>query len=92
MADGAVHVDTTAYTLEEVVALLVDLVAAGLRVVSVHADLPRTDGLATPTRWLLRGGRPTARWLIRRRYRVRVHGAERVPPPARWWSPPTTSG
>ncbi len=46
---------------------------------SVHADLPRTDGLATPTRWLLRGGRPTTRWLIRRRYRVHLHGADRVP-------------
>jgi 1-acyl-sn-glycerol-3-phosphate acyltransferase len=32
-----------------------------------------------PTRWLLRGGRPGARWLIRRWYDVRVHHAERFP-------------
>ncbi|MDN5744003.1 MAG: 1-acyl-sn-glycerol-3-phosphate acyltransferase [Nocardioidaceae bacterium] len=30
-------------------------------------------------RWLLYGGRPTSRWLIRRRYDVRVHHAERFP-------------
>jgi len=32
-----------------------------------------------PTRWLLRSGRPGARWLIRRRYDVRVLHAERFP-------------
>lgn len=32
-----------------------------------------------PARWLLTGGRPTARWLIRRRWDVRVHHAERFP-------------
>ncbi|MDQ6527465.1 lysophospholipid acyltransferase family protein [Nocardioides sp. LHD-245] len=32
-----------------------------------------------PARWLLRGGRPTSRWLIRRRWDVRVHHAERFP-------------
>jgi 1-acyl-sn-glycerol-3-phosphate acyltransferase len=33
-----------------------------------------------PPTWLLHGGRPTSRWLIRRRYDVRVHGAGHVPP------------
>jgi len=32
-----------------------------------------------PPTWLLRGGRPTSRWLIRRRYDVRVHGGAHVP-------------
>jgi 1-acyl-sn-glycerol-3-phosphate acyltransferase len=33
-----------------------------------------------PRTWLLRGGRPASRWLIRRRYDVREHGTGRVPP------------
>ncbi len=33
-----------------------------------------------PPTWLLHGGRPTSRWLIRRRYDVRVHGGGHVPP------------
>jgi 1-acyl-sn-glycerol-3-phosphate acyltransferase len=33
-----------------------------------------------PPTWLLHGGRPTSRWLIRRRYDVREHGAANVPP------------
>lgn len=41
--------------------------------------LPRTDGVDVPTTWLLHGGRPFSRWLIRRRYDVRVHGAEHFP-------------
>jgi 1-acyl-sn-glycerol-3-phosphate acyltransferase len=32
-----------------------------------------------PPTWLLHGGRPTSRWLIRRRYDVRVHGGGNVP-------------
>jgi 1-acyl-sn-glycerol-3-phosphate acyltransferase len=32
-----------------------------------------------PPTWLLHGGRPTSRWLIRRRYDVRVHGGANVP-------------
>ena len=32
-----------------------------------------------PPRWLLHGGRPASRWLIRRRYDVREHGTEHVP-------------
>ena len=35
--------------------------------------------MTLPTRWLLHRGRPAARWLIRRRYEVRVHHAERFP-------------
>jgi 1-acyl-sn-glycerol-3-phosphate acyltransferase len=33
-----------------------------------------------PPTWLLHGGRPASRWLIRRRYDVREHGVGRVPP------------
>src|SRR5207342_3280068 len=33
-----------------------------------------------PPTWLLHAGRPTSRWLIRRRYDVREHGAGNVPP------------
>lgn len=32
-----------------------------------------------PTRWLLHGGRPASRWLIRRRYDVRLLHPERFP-------------
>ena len=40
---------------------------------------PRSDTVPHPHRWLLRGGRPAARWIIRRRYDVRVHHPERFP-------------
>lgn len=33
-----------------------------------------------PPTWLLHGGRPVSRWLIRRRYDVREHGTGNVPP------------
>lgn len=33
-----------------------------------------------PQTWLLHGGRPASRWLIRRRYDVREHGTGHVPP------------
>ena len=33
-----------------------------------------------PPTWLLHGGRPASRWLIRRRYDVREHGMGHVPP------------
>jgi len=33
-----------------------------------------------PPRWLLHGGRPAGRWLIRRRYDVREHALGHVPP------------
>lgn len=46
---------------------------------SVHLEAPRSDAVRPPTQWLLKGGRPAARWLIRRRYDVRVHHAERFP-------------
>jgi 1-acyl-sn-glycerol-3-phosphate acyltransferase len=32
-----------------------------------------------PPTWLLHGGRPASRWIIRRRYDVRVHGGANVP-------------
>ncbi|GAA5156255.1 hypothetical protein GCM10023340_43560 [Nocardioides marinquilinus] len=44
-----------------------------------HTAAPRTDGVETPATWLLHGGRPTSRFLIRRRYRIRLHGAEHLP-------------
>jgi 1-acyl-sn-glycerol-3-phosphate acyltransferase len=44
-----------------------------------HLERPRSDVVRHPYRWLLRGGRPAARWVIRRRYDVRVHHPERFP-------------
>lgn len=44
-----------------------------------YADLPRTDGLRLPSRAALHGLRPLARRVVRRRFAVRVHGAEQVP-------------
>jgi len=44
-----------------------------------HQDPPRSDTVRHPQRWLLHGGRPLARWLVRRRYDVRVHHTERFP-------------
>lgn len=45
----------------------------------VHRQLPRTDDLRRPARFLLYPLQPLARRLVGRRYGVRVHGAERVP-------------
>ena len=36
--------------------------------------------MSHPPTWLLHGGRPASRWLIRRRYDVREHGTGNVPP------------
>jgi 1-acyl-sn-glycerol-3-phosphate acyltransferase len=38
------------------------------------------SGHRHPPTWLLHGGRPTSRWLIRRRYDVREHASGHVPP------------
>jgi len=46
---------------------------------SVHDALPRTTTTPHPPTRMLRGLRPVARWLLRRRYDVHVHGAENVP-------------
>lgn len=46
---------------------------------SAHLQHPRSDAVDGPARWLLVRGRPASRWLIRRRYDVRVHHAERFP-------------
>lgn len=46
---------------------------------SGYADLPRTDSTRRPPTWLLRGGRPVGRFLVRRRFGVRIHGVEHVP-------------
>lgn len=46
---------------------------------SAHSQAPRSDRVPAPARRLLVGGRPTSRWLIRRRYDVRVHHPERFP-------------
>ncbi|WP_084541229.1 lysophospholipid acyltransferase family protein [Nocardioides alkalitolerans] len=44
-----------------------------------HQQLPASDGVRRPHRWLLHGGRPASRWLIRRRFAVRLHHPEHVP-------------
>jgi 1-acyl-sn-glycerol-3-phosphate acyltransferase len=44
-----------------------------------HRELPRTDSVSSPTRFLLHPLRPAARWVIRRRFAVRLHGIEHVP-------------
>jgi 1-acyl-sn-glycerol-3-phosphate acyltransferase len=44
-----------------------------------HRALPRTDAVRPPSTWLLHGARPLVAWLVRRRYRVVVHGGEHVP-------------
>lgn len=46
---------------------------------AVHLDLPRSDRVRPPHRWLLHGARPFCAWLVRRRYRVVVHGTDLVP-------------
>ncbi|MBF4163803.1 lysophospholipid acyltransferase family protein [Nocardioides acrostichi] len=46
---------------------------------AAHHELPRTDRTPHPHRYLLHPLRPLARWIIRRRLRVRLHGTERVP-------------
>lgn len=45
----------------------------------VHPGLPRSTGYPLPRRALLRALRPTARWVIRRRLDVRLHGSEHLP-------------
>lgn len=44
-----------------------------------HDQLPSTTTTPHPRRALLHGGRPASRWLIRRRFAVALHRAERVP-------------
>ncbi|MGZ4445758.1 MAG: lysophospholipid acyltransferase family protein [Nocardioides sp.] len=45
-----------------------------------HAALPRTDATRHPVRTFLHSPlRPFARWVIRRRFAVRLHGADLVP-------------
>ncbi len=46
---------------------------------SAHSQAPRSDRVPAPARRLLVRGRATSRWLIRRRYDVRVHHPERFP-------------
>lgn len=51
-----------------------------MRSPSTHREPPRSDQSRGAPRYLLHSPlRPLARWLIRRRYVVRVHGAELVP-------------
>ena len=49
------------------------------RLRTTHSDPPRTAQEPHPPRFLLHSLRPVSRWLIRRRYRVEVLGAENVP-------------
>lgn len=44
-----------------------------------HTERPRTDSVRPPHRWLLHAARPLCAWIVRRRYRMVVHGAEHVP-------------
>lgn len=46
---------------------------------TAHREPPQSTGVRHPARVALHGGRPTARWLIRRWYDVRVHHPERFP-------------
>jgi 1-acyl-sn-glycerol-3-phosphate acyltransferase len=46
---------------------------------AAHRELPRSDRAKNAPRFLLHSLRPPARWLIRRRYRVRISGAANVP-------------
>ena len=45
-----------------------------------HLERPRSDRAWRAPRYLLHPLRPLARWVIRRRYDVRLHRAELVPP------------
>lgn len=49
------------------------------RQASLHDQRPRSVDIESPRRGLLVRARPTARWLLRRRYDVRVHHPERFP-------------
>jgi 1-acyl-sn-glycerol-3-phosphate acyltransferase len=44
-----------------------------------HRELPRSDDLRPPSAFVMRALQPVARTLVRRRFGVRVHGADRVP-------------
>ncbi|MDN4175276.1 lysophospholipid acyltransferase family protein [Nocardioides sp. SOB77] len=44
-----------------------------------HLEQPRSDGVPHPSRLMLHGLRPIARWLVRRRYDVDVRGTANVP-------------
>jgi len=45
----------------------------------VHRQLPRSDRTRSAPRYLMHALRPIARWLLRRRYTVRVHDASKAP-------------
>ena len=76
MAEGAVHVDSTHLTLAEVIDRIVAL--AGGTASVTRADLPASADEHPATR-LLRLLRPPAARLVRRRWPVVVHHADRVP-------------
>lgn len=44
-----------------------------------HSDHPRSDRVRHPRRYLLHPLRPLARWIIRRRFQVHLHGLEHIP-------------
>lgn len=46
---------------------------------AVHRAAPRSDGVRHPFRGVLYPGAPLGRWIVRRRYDVHVHHAERFP-------------
>jgi 1-acyl-sn-glycerol-3-phosphate acyltransferase len=45
----------------------------------IHLARPRSDQVDSAPRYFLHPLRPIARWVLRRRYDVRVHGSEHVP-------------
>ena len=58
MADGAVHIDTTAYTLDEVIDLVVGLVDPGCAYGRSHLELPRTDQIKPPATFRIHPAAP----------------------------------
>ena len=90
MPDGAVHLDTTPYSLEEVVDQVVALVEAwrspdrtgepsrmteALRIDG--GELPSTAGVRAPRTWLLTTGRSVPHGIIRTWWDLEIHGAEK---------------
>ena len=53
--------------------------SAGSLAGTPRTDLPRTDGVEHPNRWPLNHLNRPSRWLVRRRYDVRMHETANVP-------------
>ena len=87
MPDGAVHIDTTPYSLDEVVDQVVEprpasgagetTVTGALRIDG--GELPSTDGVRAPHTRLITAGRFVPAAIIRTWWNLEIHGAENVP-------------